>query len=160
MNNFFLADVAWTFSLYIEAVAVLPQLHMFQKKGGEIEAFTSHWVFAIGAARLLDFVRTSTATHMHPPLTLPLSFCWAAGMAWVLVGSCSAWCAACLCHAFFWLASAAWSLSGQIFWLSSYHELNDRHGDLHTKFPGHFVVISQIIHLALMVDFFYYYVKG
>jgi hypothetical protein len=50
-------------------------------------------------------------------------------------------------------------LSVQVFWLSSYHELNDRTGDIHTKYPGHFVVISQIIHLALMVDFFYFYIK-
>ena len=66
LNNFFLADVAWTFSLYIEAVAVLPQLHMFQRKGGEIEAFTSHWVFSIGAARLLDFVRIRGAGFDRP----------------------------------------------------------------------------------------------
>ena len=46
-----------------------------------------------------------------------------------------------------------------MFWLSSYHELNDRTGDLHAKYPGHFVVISQIVHLALMVDFFYFYIK-
>ncbi len=57
LNNNFPADVSWTFSLYMEAVAVLPQLVMFQRKGGEIESFTSHWVFSIGAARLLDFVR-------------------------------------------------------------------------------------------------------
>ncbi len=71
LNNYFLADVAWTFSLYIEAVAVLPQLHMFQKKGGEIEPFTSHWVFSIGAARLLDFVRVSSVASI-PDLTLLL----------------------------------------------------------------------------------------
>jgi hypothetical protein len=44
----------------------------------------------------------------------------------------------------------------QVFWVSSYHELNDiRYGG----HPGHFVVFSQVVNLLLMLDFFYYYVK-
>jgi hypothetical protein len=102
LNNNFLTDTAWTVSVYIEAVAVLPQLFMFQAQGGEIEAFTSHWVFCIGGARVMHLA----------------------------------------------------------FWLSSYHELNDRlSSSAAAKYPGHIVVFSQVVQLALMLDFFYYYIK-
>lgn len=37
LNNFYPCDIAWTFSLYLEAVAMFPQIYMFSKKGGEIE---------------------------------------------------------------------------------------------------------------------------
>ena len=33
---------------------VLPQLYMFQKNGGQVEAFTSHFVFCLGFSRLLS----------------------------------------------------------------------------------------------------------
>lgn len=32
LNRNWFADVAWTIALYIEAVAILPQLFMFQKR--------------------------------------------------------------------------------------------------------------------------------
>ena len=37
----------WAFSLYLEAVAVLPQLFMLQKQGGS-ENLTSHYIFLLG----------------------------------------------------------------------------------------------------------------
>jgi len=101
LNSNFITDTSWAFANYLEAVAVLPQLVMFQKKGGEIEAFTSHWVFTIGTARVLHLA----------------------------------------------------------FWLSSYHELNNDSGTL-SRYPGFFVVFSQLVHLGLMLDFFYFYIKS
>ncbi len=57
LNGNFLTDVSWTFALYVEAVAIFPQLIMFQRKGGEVDSFVSHFVFSIGCARLMHFVR-------------------------------------------------------------------------------------------------------
>lgn len=54
LNGVWWSDVCWTFALYTEAVAVLPQLYMFQKAGGVVEAYTSHYVFSLGFARLLQ----------------------------------------------------------------------------------------------------------
>jgi len=44
LNSWILADVPWTFALYLESVAMFPQLDLFRKKSGEIETFTSHYV--------------------------------------------------------------------------------------------------------------------
>lgn len=42
----------WTFSIYLEAVAILPQLFMLQRTG-EAETITTHYLFALGAYRAL-----------------------------------------------------------------------------------------------------------
>ena len=44
--------VLWTFSIYLESVAILPQLFMVSKTG-EAESITSHYLFALGAYRAL-----------------------------------------------------------------------------------------------------------
>lgn len=51
LNNSYFADIAWTFSLYLESIAMFPQLYMFSKKGGEVEALTSHFVASQGLSR-------------------------------------------------------------------------------------------------------------
>jgi len=51
-------EIIWAFSVYLEAVAILPQLFLLQKLG-EVENLTSHYVFALGAYRglyLLNWV--------------------------------------------------------------------------------------------------------
>jgi len=48
-------EVAWTFSIYLEAVAILPQLFMVSKTG-EAETITSHYLFALGSYRALYIV--------------------------------------------------------------------------------------------------------
>jgi hypothetical protein len=53
LNGVWWSDVSWTFALYMEAVAFLPQLYMFQKAGGVVESWTSHYVFSLGFARAL-----------------------------------------------------------------------------------------------------------
>lgn len=45
-----LFEMIWAFSIYLEAVAILPQLAMLQKQG-EVENLTSHYVAALGAYR-------------------------------------------------------------------------------------------------------------
>lgn len=34
LNSHFLADTTWAFSMYLESVAMMPQLYMFQKQVG------------------------------------------------------------------------------------------------------------------------------
>jgi len=97
LNADFLSDASWAFSMYLESVAILPQLFMFQKQAnGIVENLISHFVFALGFARVLDMV----------------------------------------------------------FWLSSYSELTDHSG---STWVGVFVLLTQFIHIVIMIDFFYYY---
>lgn len=103
LNKNFFTDTAWTFALFMEAVAILPQLLVFQRCKTEIEEYTSHFVSSLFFARLLQL----------------------------------------------------------IFWLASYHELADKlnllPGGAHV---GHFVILSQIVQLILMIDYIYYYLKA
>merc|ERR1719389_1340201 len=45
-------EVLWTFSIYLESLAILPQLFMVSKTG-EAETITSHYLFALGSYRAL-----------------------------------------------------------------------------------------------------------
>ena len=46
------AEILWTFSIWLEAVAILPQLFMLQRTG-EAETITTHYLFALGVYRAL-----------------------------------------------------------------------------------------------------------
>lgn len=54
-HSFTPLEVLWTFSIYMEAVAILPQLFLIQKTG-EAEVITSHYLFALGVYRGLYIV--------------------------------------------------------------------------------------------------------
>ncbi|KAK6590949.1 er lumen retaining receptor 1 [Cryptosporidium xiaoi] len=56
LNSYFPADFAWTFSLYLETTAMLPQLIMMTKIGGEVETLTSHYLASLAFSRILSFV--------------------------------------------------------------------------------------------------------
>ncbi|XP_075230945.1 ER lumen protein-retaining receptor isoform X2 [Lycorma delicatula] len=43
-------EILWTFSIYLESVAILPQLFLVSKTG-EAESITSHYLFALGLYR-------------------------------------------------------------------------------------------------------------
>jgi len=43
-------EVVWAFSIFLEAVAIMPQLFLLQKTG-EVENITGHYIFALGAYR-------------------------------------------------------------------------------------------------------------
>ena len=45
-------EVSWAFSIWLESVAILPQLFMLQRTG-EAEAITAHYLFALGTYRAL-----------------------------------------------------------------------------------------------------------
>jgi len=49
-HNYSPVELLWTFSIYLEAVAILPQLFLVSKTG-EAETITSHYLFALGAYR-------------------------------------------------------------------------------------------------------------
>lgn len=51
-HEFTTMEVLWTFSIYLESVAILPQLFMISKTG-EAETITSHYLFALGSYRAL-----------------------------------------------------------------------------------------------------------
>ncbi|KAF2903414.1 hypothetical protein ILUMI_02767 [Ignelater luminosus] len=51
-HDFTFLEVLWTFSIYMESVAILPQLFMVSKTG-EAESITSHYLFALGSYRAL-----------------------------------------------------------------------------------------------------------
>jgi len=51
-HDFAPLEIMWTFSIYLEAVAILPQLFMVSKTG-EAESITSHYLFALGSYRAL-----------------------------------------------------------------------------------------------------------
>lgn len=44
--------ILWTFSIWLESVAILPQLFMLQRTG-EADTITTHYLFALGAYRAL-----------------------------------------------------------------------------------------------------------
>jgi ER lumen protein retaining receptor len=45
-------EILWSFSIWLESVAILPQLFMVQRTG-EAETITTHYLFALGAYRAL-----------------------------------------------------------------------------------------------------------
>ncbi|XP_078467073.1 ER lumen protein-retaining receptor 2 isoform X2 [Lampetra planeri] len=51
-HDFSLLEILWTFSIYLESVAILPQLFLVSKTG-EAETITSHYLFALGLYRAL-----------------------------------------------------------------------------------------------------------
>lgn len=50
-----LAQILWTFSIYLESVAIMPQLFMISKTG-EAESITSHYLFCLGGYRALYII--------------------------------------------------------------------------------------------------------
>jgi len=57
LNADFLSDAAWTYAMYLESCALIPQLYMFQKQAaGVVELLTAHFVAALGFGRLMEFL--------------------------------------------------------------------------------------------------------
>ena len=55
LNHNWYFDTVWTTSMYLDTIAMLPQLWMLVVKGGHVEALTSHFVAAIFFSRFLTF---------------------------------------------------------------------------------------------------------
>ena len=56
LNGFLPTDITWCFSMYLEAVAIFPQIQLFVVKKGQIETYTSHYVALCGLSRLLSLI--------------------------------------------------------------------------------------------------------
>lgn len=85
LNAFFPADVAWTFALYLESVAVLPQLFMFQKQG-KVEPFTSHFLAGQALSQAISFIFwVSSYSELNGPQNSIRSYVglWVIGMEFV-----------------------------------------------------------------------------
>jgi hypothetical protein len=105
LNRNLFTDALWTFSMYLEAVAVYPQIYLFQKKGGQIESYTSHYVALQGLSRLFSL----------------------------------------------------------LFWYDTYPELNefqDNSFSLFHNYCGYFIILSQVIQILIMIDYYYLYFKS
>jgi hypothetical protein len=63
LNNSFVFDVAWTFALFVDVLAVVPQLFMFHNCGGRVAPNTAHYVFSLGFGRLLQLFFWSFSYH-------------------------------------------------------------------------------------------------
>jgi len=50
--KFSFSEILWSFSIFLEAVAILPQLFMLQRTG-EAETITTHYLAALGVYRAL-----------------------------------------------------------------------------------------------------------
>jgi len=105
LNKNLITDVSWCFSMYLEAVAIYPQIYLFSQKKGQIEPFTSHYVAFQGFSRLFSL----------------------------------------------------------IFWWQTYEELVDGGSEGYSLFQhyvGYLIILSQIIQLIIMIEFFYLYFKS
>ncbi|KAL8007321.1 putative ER lumen protein retaining receptor [Plasmopara halstedii] len=67
-EQFEVTEILWTFSIYLEAVAIIPQLILLQRHG-EVENLTSNYVVLLGAYRgcyVLNWIyRAATETTYH-----------------------------------------------------------------------------------------------
>lgn len=54
-HDYAVLEILWTFSIYLESVAILPQLFLVSKTG-EAESITSHYLFALGSYRALYLI--------------------------------------------------------------------------------------------------------
>ncbi|KAJ2707350.1 endoplasmic reticulum retention protein [Coemansia sp. IMI 203386] len=54
-HKYEILEVLWSFSIYLEAVAILPQLYQMTRTG-EADNITSHYVFALGGYRALYII--------------------------------------------------------------------------------------------------------
>ncbi len=63
LNRNIFTDVAWTFAMYLETVAILPQFYMLQKANRAVEAWVSHFIFSIGLSRLFLTIFWASSYH-------------------------------------------------------------------------------------------------
>jgi len=63
LNQNFFTDTAWTFALYLETIAVIPQIVMLQKSKKAVEEWVGHFLFAVGLSRLMLFIFWLSSYH-------------------------------------------------------------------------------------------------
>jgi len=66
--GFNLSEILWSFSIWLESVAIFPQLFMLQRTG-EAETITTHYIAALGIYRALyipNWIYRSVTTSVFP----------------------------------------------------------------------------------------------
>lgn len=61
-SRFSVLEYLWTFSIYLEAIAILPQLIVLQRYG-EVENLTGNYIFFMGAYRFLYILNWIYRAH-------------------------------------------------------------------------------------------------
>ena len=67
LNKDFLSDTTWTYAMYLESFAILPQLFLFQKQSkanATVDYLIGHFVASLGVSRL-DLRTRSSRTAGH-----------------------------------------------------------------------------------------------
>lgn len=64
-RELFFIDILWTFSIYLEALAIVPQLFVLQRYR-EVENLTGHYVFFLGAYRFLYILNWVYRSYYEP----------------------------------------------------------------------------------------------
>merc|ERR1719487_1810663 len=54
MNSWAPMDIVWTTHLYVDAIAMVPQLWMISRMGGEVKGFTAHYIAATTLSNFLS----------------------------------------------------------------------------------------------------------
>ena len=63
--NFSVMELLWTFSIYLEAIAILPQLIVLQRYR-EVENLTGNYIFCMGAYRALYILNWIYRANTEP----------------------------------------------------------------------------------------------
>ncbi|KAG0762173.1 hypothetical protein G6F57_004243 [Rhizopus arrhizus] len=72
-------EILWSFSIWLESVAIFPQLFMLQRTG-EAETITIHYIFALGAYRTLYIFNWCYRYYFEPEYVVD----WIASVAGLL----------------------------------------------------------------------------
>jgi len=84
---FTVSEVLWTWSIYLEAVAILPQLIVVHKQaketGGFVDALNSHYVFSLGGYRALYLINWIYRLLTEPDYTNWIV--WVAGLVQTII---------------------------------------------------------------------------
>jgi len=70
--QFSIKEILWSFSIFLEAVAILPQFHML-KRTGQAEALTRYYIFALGSYRglyILNWIYRYAADEGFDPISV------------------------------------------------------------------------------------------
>lgn len=63
LNRNIFTDIGWTFAMYLETVAIMPQFYMLQKANRAVEPWVSHFVFSVGLSRVFLIVFWTSSFH-------------------------------------------------------------------------------------------------
>jgi hypothetical protein len=127
-------EIMWSFSIWLEAVAILPQVAVMQADG-QCENINSHYVFSLGSYRAFYIINwiyrkftDGCAAASHPAIQPPIAASFQPQRC---------------------LSSSRASL-----WLNSCG--NSGHG----RYWHPIVVVGGVLQTALYCDFFYYYITA